>query len=168
MVGRREVVSASAVIALGSTTGCGAPSSRSTKRLRGTSAPTTSSQSDPDVALVRSALRDETQVLGYLISLRTSHPGLRGRVRSLVGIQRRHVSALRSALAHPPARHAPPHRHVPARRKAALAEMDRLIAQLGTDRRNDALSAASGAVAALLASISASHAASLTKPIGAE
>ena len=85
------------------------------------------------------------------------HSDLAGALRPLVGQQEKHVSSLRAAVTDLP-HFRTSRRTVPGTRTDAAIAVRLALAAAQAQRRADSLAVESGALARLLASISASHA----------
>jgi hypothetical protein len=110
------------------------------------------------VRLVRAAIADEHAVLQVSLANGAGDPSLRKALAPVVDQQRAHIAALRAALTSPP--HAPTTSHHPVQgsREDALRRVRSALVDVQRRRRDDALTAGSGPLARLFASMSASHA----------
>lgn len=112
--------------------------------------------SHSDVLLVQAAIADEHALLDACLASVAALPDLATALSSITDQQRRHVAVLRAALTGRQSYR----RRMPAvgSRRAALHGLRRSLVVAQSDRRDGALAADSGALAQLLASMSASHA----------
>jgi hypothetical protein len=167
-VSRRSLLQLVAVSAVGaSLAGCSgddAPTSQppttATSPSPGSDAPTTSATigaGDADVELVHAVLADEQRLLSVVAAARAAHPSLKEALDPRIRIQDLHLDTLRGSLAEPPAQPPSTTPHLPRR----LRDLDRFLARQleATARRRsaDCMAARSGALARLMASMSASH-----------
>lgn len=125
------------------------------------SPPTETAPDDPDVALLTKAIRDETALLAFCERLRRRQPQLARVIAPISVRQRAHVRRLSASLTERPERDPAGHPTVPPQRKAALGEFREQLSAAEQARLEDCLGATSGLLARLLASVSASHAATL-------
>lgn len=121
---------------------------------------------DPDVTLALAAADDEAAVRDFCLAAMLAQPALRHTLQPIRVRQHDHVEALRGAVsdittATPPTASGPSTPVVPRRAPQVLDELMRLLATAERQRLDDCLAARSGLLARLLASTSASHAATL-------
>jgi hypothetical protein len=155
---RRVLLVGAAVTGAGATLiGCGPPAVQRT----GDSA---ASSGGSDVRLVEAAIADEHAVLEVCLAALAGRRSLRRVLAPLVAEQRAQISALRAALTDPGRR--PTSRVKPLRGSdpEALRRVRSALLRAQRSRRSDALSAESGSLARLLASVSASHAVAAERP----
>ncbi len=144
-------------------TGCGSPARDGLSARTGGPSSLGTVSSDPaswgsesDVPRLVGAIADELAILAFLSSARRRTPA--SVLRLLADQQRQHVEGLKAALSSPFTNTA---MHTPARRgrlEGNLSEARSLLLAARDARRNDALTADSGLLARLFASVSASHA----------
>lgn len=141
-------------------TGCTlSAGSTPTRRTTAPPAPTGRRPVDADVALLTTAIADEEILFDYCRDLVGRHPTLAELVRPIQTRQRDHVGALRAALTRADPRPAQrPPGTVSGKAMVAVTTLTQLASAAERDRFADCLTAESGLLARLLASISAAHA----------
>jgi hypothetical protein len=120
-----------------------------------------SAADDADVVLVSAAVADESALLSYSVRSGRAHPELASVVAPITARQRVHVRELTSVVTELPEPVPAGRPDVPGSRQAALTKLRRLVAAAEQARLDDSLAAESGLLARLLASASASHAATV-------
>jgi predicted small lipoprotein YifL len=146
IVSRRALLStgAAAVVTV-SLAGCGAK------------APTGSAAASDDVAIVESALEDESAFTRMCETLRTQHRDLAPRLDVVITAQLAHEEALADTLSEPVSSGGSSG-VIPTTRRQAIRMVSRQAAKLHERRMADCLAAQPGPLAQLFASIAASHA----------
>lgn len=138
----------------------GSTSSTTPSEAAPSSAPDTPepTEPDPDVTMLVAAIADEQRLLDTYDAAAKGHRKLRSHLAPLQKRQRRHVAVLRAAITPKPDRPTTKPAQVPKKRKAALATLIQAASDAEEARLADCLAAHSGALARLLASVSAAHA----------
>lgn len=116
---------------------------------------------DPDVVLLTAAIQDEAALLGLALATMRRHRRLDRVVGPMVARQRAHVRAMSAGLSEPPSVQRQRPGRVPRTPAKALAAVGEAAADAEAARLDDCLAASSGLLARLLASVSASHAATV-------
>jgi hypothetical protein len=157
LVSRRTLLCGAAAIAASGVAGCasvrpspvGVASSTTLPSATSDGAPTESSDRDRALA----ALADEQAVLAAYAAVARSQRRLRARVAPLLAVQRRHIEALVDALGLDRAPAPPPS----APDAGSPAQVGDIASRAARGRLADCRLAASGSLASMLASMSASH-----------
>jgi len=163
---RRVVLTGALAVALAGVTGCTsdrAPTDTGPSPDRRTlTVDPEPARDDGDVARVVRAIAGEDKLLRYCTAMEKRHRSSRGILRPLAARQRAHVTELRDILVDDPAEPPTVSPRVPANERAAIRELEGLLATARDERLDDCLAVSSGLLARLLASAAASHACTLT------
>jgi hypothetical protein len=143
--------------------GCATTATRATRKPAPTSPWGTEAGTQPatvrtDVRIAEDAIASEAALLALCAAAGRAHRGLREPLARLVAHQDEHIATLRAALTEPKRRHRPRRRRLSGSRANVVQRVRRGLADAQTSRRDDAMAARSGALARVLASMSASHA----------
>ena len=165
---RRTAVGGLATLTAALVTGCTAD--RPSPPPTGPAAPTGTPPPEPDVALAMAVLRDEQAMLDRLLATLRKHPRLAGTVAGARAAHRAHIDLLAEAVPAGVASHGPARRRTPPVADgpaAALAALVRAEDRLAAQDRRSALTAESGALARVLASMAAAAAQQAVQVAGA-
>lgn len=157
---RRSLLRGAALVAAAGLTACTGDDTPSPDTRTVTSGATPDPPDQNDVSLLVDAIADEERLLAYCVTVSRRHRSLRAASRPVQGRQRAHVAGLLAILTDvdPAPTSRPP--RVPGDAQPALESLVEHIVQTRNARFDDCVAATSGLLAAKLASVSASHAAS--------
>lgn len=121
---------------------------------------TSATSQDGDVALVAAAITDEHGLVMLMRQARLAHRELAAQLDPVIAVGRRHVHTLTAAMDETVTIDTLPPAALPRSAPAAVRVLQQALLAAQLRRSSDCVAASSGAVASLMASIGAAHAAS--------